>query len=448
MAHTAFISHASEDEDVANTICAYLERNAVSCWIAPRDVRPGSDYGSEIIDGIKSSSVFVLVLSEHANTSEFVKREVERAVSKGKPIFPVRVREVVPSKSLELFISSAEWIDAWQPPIEQYLEKLAESIRSAAALYPTGRGDAPGTGPAAPAVHPPEHVTTTPPPSSAGTSPAPQRALVVAVVALLAVVLVLAALLARNMFRQPETPSSSTSATSGTTNSPAGSDPAAAGTAAVEPPKTPGSTGTAAGLSPTDPCPRYLGINRELPTPFTCNCSAQSTAEGTVWGTDVYTDDSSLCRAAVHAGVISAQGGSVTVNRGGGLPLSIGTTRNGVMSNDGGAFPVSIQFKGSAPVPPGPGLCPRYLGINRELPTPFTCRCTAESTQSGTVWGSDIYTDDSSMCRAALHAGRVSAQGGTITAVRGDGRALYIGSTRNGVSSADYGSFPASITFK
>ena len=107
----------------------------MSCWIAPRDVRLGADYGSEIIDGIESSSVMVLVLSEHANSSEFVKREVERAVAKGKPIFPVRVREVVPSKSLELFISSAEWVDAWQPPIEQYLGRLADSIRTASTFY-------------------------------------------------------------------------------------------------------------------------------------------------------------------------------------------------------------------------------------------------------------------------------------------------------------------------
>src|SRR5580765_6104448 len=153
MAKTAFISYASEDEPTAAKISAYLERNGVSCWIAPRDVRPGADYGSEIIDGIETSAVLVLVLSEHANSSTFVKREVERAVSKGKPIFPVRVREVVPSKSLELFISSAEWIDAWQPPIEQYLERLAESIRSAAALYPPGRSDVAATEP----VRSPDH---------------------------------------------------------------------------------------------------------------------------------------------------------------------------------------------------------------------------------------------------------------------------------------------------
>jgi TIR domain len=122
MGGVAFISHASEDAAIAATITDYLEKNGVSCWIAPRDLTPGRDYSSEIVDGIESSAVFVLVLSENANESIFVKREVERAVSKGKPVFPIRVREVMPSRSLELFISSAHWIDAWKPPMEKYLD--------------------------------------------------------------------------------------------------------------------------------------------------------------------------------------------------------------------------------------------------------------------------------------------------------------------------------------
>src|SRR4051812_9102645 len=135
MPQTAFISYASEDEAAATEITRYLERNRVSCWIAHRDARPGADYATEIITAIESSAVLVLVLSEHANQSLFVSHEVERAVSKGKPVFPVRVREVLPSKSLELFISNAQWVDAWQPPIEQYLDRLADSIRSAAGVY-------------------------------------------------------------------------------------------------------------------------------------------------------------------------------------------------------------------------------------------------------------------------------------------------------------------------
>ena len=182
--------------------------------------------------------------------------------------------------------------------------------------------------------------------------------------------------------------------------------------------------------------------------PFSCQCSAQSTIEGTVWGSDVYTDDSTLCRAALHAGGVSPQGGPITVMRSNGRPLYIGSTRGGVRSNDYGAYPHSIEFKGAAPPPPGPGRCPASMSINRELPTPFTCRCTAQALLGGAVWGTDVYTADSSLCRAALHAGRIAPDGGTITVVWDDGRPLYIGSSRNGVASNDYGAYPASIRFR
>jgi hypothetical protein len=126
----AFISHASQDREVAERICSFLEERGIHCWIAPRDVRPGRKYGEEIVDGIQSADAVVLVLTENANSSTFVEREIERAVSYGKPTLPVRVREVQPSRSLELFISNAHWIDAWKPPMEQYLDRLADSIRS------------------------------------------------------------------------------------------------------------------------------------------------------------------------------------------------------------------------------------------------------------------------------------------------------------------------------
>jgi hypothetical protein len=444
MGKTAFISYASDDETVANTISAYLERNAVSCWVAPRDVHPGADYAAEIIDGIETSAVLVLVLSEHANDSVFVKREVERAVSKGKPIFPVRVREVVPSKSLELFISSAEWIDAWQPPIEQYLERLAESIRSAASLYPAGGGDRAGA--AAPPVadrHVNRAVAMAAPETAVRRTKVVQTSLVV-------VVVVLAALLAWTTFRRPAAPVPSVAS-----DRPPGIEPPAATTATRAAPSQPEPAAAVPpepaaavpGTHATGPCPGTLSINRELPTPFSCVCGAPALSGGAVWGTDVYTDDSSLCRAALHAGVIPPQGGSITVIRSEGRALYVGSPRNGVTSSDYGAFAKSIEFRGTAPVS-GPLLCPAALSINRDLPMPFTCRCSAQATRAGAVWGTDAYTDDSSLCRAARHAGVTGSEGGTITVMRSDGLALYVGSTRNGVASSDYGAFPASIKFR
>jgi hypothetical protein len=80
--------------------------------------------------GLSNSQVLVLVMSEEANESVFVKREVERAVSMGKPVFPIRIREVNPSQSLEFFVAGFQWIDAWKPPIEQYLDQLANSLQS------------------------------------------------------------------------------------------------------------------------------------------------------------------------------------------------------------------------------------------------------------------------------------------------------------------------------
>jgi hypothetical protein len=424
VAKTAFISYASEDESVAGTISEYLERTGVSCWIAPRDVRPGADYGSEIIDGIESSSVLVLVLSEHANTSEFVKREVERAVSKGKPIFPVRVREVVPSKSLELFISSAEWVDAWQPPIEQYLGRLADSIRSASTFYASR--DAIGPAEALPVPVRPRRDLQRP-----------------AIVGLGLIVIVLSVLLARSMVSRPVAPANSSSSPPAAAS---GAPPGGSAAPSIVPAGP--DLALSSDVRATDPCPRSLSISPDLPTPFSCTCSAEATTESTVWGTDAYTDDSGLCRSALHAGVISSKGGPITVSRGAGKPLYVGTTRNGVTSNDYPATPRSIEFKGTAPTPPGPGLCPKYLAISRELPTPFTCRCTAEATQSGAVWGTDVYTDDSAMCRAAFHAGRIPLSGGVVTVMRGQGRALYVGTTRNGVMSNDYPASAASITFR
>jgi hypothetical protein len=424
MAKVAFVSHASEDAAVAASISDYLERNGVSCWIAPRDVTPGRDYGAEIVHGIETSAAFVLILSEHANESIFVKREVERAVSKGKPIFPVRVREVLPSRSLELFISSAHWIDAWQPPIERYLERLAQSITAAATVYAPGPER---SAPIAPIAPPPERKGS--------------RRLALAAIALL-----LLGGVGWYAYSLLETAGPAPSAT--LVDSGAGPD--RPGAPQVEPAEP-----QAAALPPSEPvadlgpCPATLSINRDLPTPFRCTCGSETLhGSGAVWGTDIYTDDSSLCLAALHAGVVGAGGGTLTVQRSEGRPLYIGSARNGVASYDFGRYAASITFDGVAP-PSGPEACPATLSINRDLPTPFSCTCGAGAASiSGAVWGTDVYTDDSTLCLAAAHAGAISAEGGLVTVLRSEGRPLYVGSARNGVTSNDFGRYVASIRFQ
>jgi hypothetical protein len=124
----AFISYASPDRERAREIADALEQRGLRCWIAPRDVRPGHDYGAEIIHGIERSRCLVLVLSEAANKSTFVRREVVTAVNRQKPVFPIRVADVLPSPALELYVSSTHWIDAWSGALVDHVRKLAEDL--------------------------------------------------------------------------------------------------------------------------------------------------------------------------------------------------------------------------------------------------------------------------------------------------------------------------------
>jgi len=129
----AFVSHASEDYVVAKAICRMLEERGISCWIAPDDLVAGRSYGKEIIKGIEEASVTLLLLSRHSNVSQFVCREIERAVSKHKPVLPVRLEDVQPSDDLELFVAANQWIDVWPSPRAETLDRLADAIRQSRA---------------------------------------------------------------------------------------------------------------------------------------------------------------------------------------------------------------------------------------------------------------------------------------------------------------------------
>jgi hypothetical protein len=128
MAHDVFISYSSKDKIIADAVCAHLEGRGIRCWIAPRDINPGRSYGEEITVAIEASTALVLVFSSNANVSTHIPKEIERAESHRVPVIPLRIEPVVPSNSLDYFISSVQWLDAITPPLEQHLESLANAI--------------------------------------------------------------------------------------------------------------------------------------------------------------------------------------------------------------------------------------------------------------------------------------------------------------------------------
>ncbi len=125
---SVFLSYASQDAVTANTVCQYLESRGLSCWQAPRDVKPGAPYADAIVLAINDAKAVVLVLSGKAVASDHVAREVERAASKHKQIIALRIDSAALNPGLEYFLSTSQWIDVKTLGMPAALAKLAEAV--------------------------------------------------------------------------------------------------------------------------------------------------------------------------------------------------------------------------------------------------------------------------------------------------------------------------------
>jgi LCCL domain len=187
---------------------------------------------------------------------------------------------------------------------------------------------------------------------------------------------------------------------------------------------------------------------------------------GTIYGTDVYTDDSALATAAVHAGVLKdGERGVVRVTMLPGQASYPASQRNGVTSNDWGHWgssyrvaaardvkareaeerPVQPDAGALEPVKRGPAqLDPGTLSSYRGSPGQVLY-FEVVGAAGGPVWGTDVYTDDSQLATAAVHAGVLKpGQKGVVKVTMLGGQNGYPGSTRHGVSSGNWGFWGAS----
>jgi TIR domain len=154
MARDVFISHSAKNKTIANAVCTMLESEGVTCWIAPRDVTPGMEWGECIIEAIEQARVMVLIFTAEANSSPQIRREIERAANRGVVILPLRIEDVAPGKALEYFIGNVHWLDALTPPLEPHLRNLADTIETLIARMAPRDGEPPRPVPSTPRATP------------------------------------------------------------------------------------------------------------------------------------------------------------------------------------------------------------------------------------------------------------------------------------------------------
>ncbi len=195
---------------------------------------------------------------------------------------------------------------------------------------------------------------------------------------------------------------------------------------------------------------------------YTFRCPANGRAR-TVWGSGPYTDDSSVCTAAVHAGLITlGSGGRVTVEMVAGQGSYAASERNGVRASSFGTFPGSFVFPAAPSVRRGSGTPGARRSIRASRPSRaswstspsahrgqngqrFVYLCPPKG-RAGNLWGSNPYTGDSSVCTAGAHAGVITfKKGGRVEIEIAAGRSGYPASRRHGVSARAWNAYPSSF---
>ena len=184
--------------------------------------------------------------------------------------------------------------------------------------------------------------------------------------------------------------------------------------------------------------------------------SLTANKNGGIWGTNVYTADSSLKSVAVHAGVLrDGESGVIRVVTVTGQGSYLGSVQNGVnsnsytkyadsyaVSNAGGTTPL-LFLPGSPQNPlPNPGNLSNFKDL-----LGGAYYFTVTGINAGSLWGTDFYTSDSPLATAVVHAGVLGLnQSGTVKVTIGAGKSSYASSTRNGITSSEYGAFASSYS--
>jgi hypothetical protein len=224
-------------------------------------------------------------------------------------------------------------------------------------------------------------------------------------------------------------------------------------------------------VTPIDWDTSAAGFQGQTGKTYAFRCPAEGSAKP-IYGSDIYTDDSSICTAAVHVGLISVEsGGLVTIESRPGRSTYGSTTRHGIKSINFGEYGRSfivlssgalrdnfnkdghISNRADSDDNGGNDVTPidwdtSAAGFQGEKGKNFVFRCPANGSAKP-IYGSDIYTDDSSICTAAVHGGFIGLKrGGVVRIEIGAGRSTYGSTTRHGIKSNTFGEYGRSFVIR
>ena len=129
MGPEVFISHSSQDREAADAICAILERNGVSCWLAHRDILGSAEWAASIANALQQARIVLLIVSTNTNSSREIPREIHIADETKKPILPVGIEDAELTGALKYYVQNKHRLNAYPGTIDSYERPVVDTVR-------------------------------------------------------------------------------------------------------------------------------------------------------------------------------------------------------------------------------------------------------------------------------------------------------------------------------
>ena len=142
----AFISYSTKNQAEADAMRAFLNKNQIETWMAPGDIPAGQRYAAVIAQAVRDCACVVLMLTDAAQNSVWVTKEIERAVNYRKPIIPVQLEDVTLNDEFEFYISTDQLVAVHK--VDEQTPEIQKVLASAKAMV--GIGSVPPSEPVAP----------------------------------------------------------------------------------------------------------------------------------------------------------------------------------------------------------------------------------------------------------------------------------------------------------
>jgi hypothetical protein len=129
MPNDIFISYSRKDESFIKQLYQALSDRGISAWYDREDIGVGSQWATEIVEGIRACRVFLLVLSPDSAASVNVRKEVDLAQRYQRQIVPLIWRATEIPVAMEYQLAGIQWMEFNEVAGDDKFNQLADVLR-------------------------------------------------------------------------------------------------------------------------------------------------------------------------------------------------------------------------------------------------------------------------------------------------------------------------------